>query len=182
MSRHLSVKYVISLYFTNEIEAFQFLEIRLSINSEFKQRRFWATHENRKGAFFSFNKPWRYQIFIVKIAAQDCKKSPSGSRASLKNVACLSSLVPRWTNLVPRASPIFVAKSPGEELHLPSSTSRDIPKSDILSESSLPIKQFLAAKSRWIQFLLSKYSIPEAASTLNLIRFLVFRWAPFLRR
>ena len=38
MSRHLLVKYVISQYFTNEIVAFQFLEIRLSINSEFKQR------------------------------------------------------------------------------------------------------------------------------------------------
>ena len=30
---------------------------------------------------------------LFKIAAQDCKKCPSGSRASLKNVACLSSLV-----------------------------------------------------------------------------------------
>lgn len=40
MSRHLSVKYDISQYFTNEIVDFQFLEIRLSINSEFKQRRF----------------------------------------------------------------------------------------------------------------------------------------------
>ena len=29
------MKYVISQYFTNEIVAFQFLEIRLSINSEF---------------------------------------------------------------------------------------------------------------------------------------------------
>ena len=34
------MKYDISQYFTNEIVAFQFLEIRLSINSEFKQRRF----------------------------------------------------------------------------------------------------------------------------------------------
>ena len=33
---------------------------------EFKQRRFWATHVNRKSTFFSFNMPWRYQICIAK--------------------------------------------------------------------------------------------------------------------
>ena len=33
---------------------------------ELRQRRFGATHVNRKWAFFSFNKPWRYHIFIPK--------------------------------------------------------------------------------------------------------------------
>ena len=71
-------------------------------NREFNKRRFWATHVNRKWAFFSFNMPWRYQICIAKcfyfhrddltkhlfkITAQECKKSSSGWRASLKNVA-----------------------------------------------------------------------------------------------
>ena len=35
-------------------------------NREFNKRRFWATHVNRKWAFFSFNIPWRYQICIAK--------------------------------------------------------------------------------------------------------------------
>ena len=34
--------------------------------SEFKQRHFWATHINRKWAFFSVNKPWRHQICSAK--------------------------------------------------------------------------------------------------------------------
>ena len=69
-----------------------------SLFREFKQRRFWAKHLNRKWAFFSFNKPWRYHICIatclnsyrddlrknlLKITAQECKKSTSGWRASL---------------------------------------------------------------------------------------------------
>ena len=72
------------------------------VNRELKQRRFWATHVNRKWAFFSFSKPLRYRICIAKclnsyrddllkdlfkITTQVCKKSISGSRASLKNVA-----------------------------------------------------------------------------------------------
>ena len=67
-----------------------------------KQRRFWETHVNRKWAFFSFSKPLRYRICIAKclnsyrddllkdlfkITTQVCKKSISGSRALLKNVA-----------------------------------------------------------------------------------------------
>ena len=32
-------------------------------NREFKQRRFWATHVNRKWSIFPFNTPWRYQIW-----------------------------------------------------------------------------------------------------------------------
>ena len=69
---------------------------------ELKQRRFWATHVNRKWTFFSFSKPLRYLIYIAKcpnsyrddlpknlfkITAQVCKTSISGWRASLKNVA-----------------------------------------------------------------------------------------------
>ena len=57
---------------------------------ELKQRRFWTTHVNRKWAFFSFNKPWRYHICIAKCrhshgddlskilfktTAQECKQS-----------------------------------------------------------------------------------------------------------
>lgn len=42
-----------------------------------------------------------------------------------------------------------------------SSSSRDMPKSLILIWFSYPIKQFRAAKSRWIQFFDSKYRIPN---------------------
>ena len=45
---------------------------------EFKQRRFWATHVNRKWTFFSFKIPWRYQIFfafIETICSKVCSKS-----------------------------------------------------------------------------------------------------------
>ena len=35
-------------------------------NREFKQQSFWATHVNRKWAFFSFHLSWRYQICIAK--------------------------------------------------------------------------------------------------------------------
>ena len=64
----------------------------LSVLRELKQRRFWVTHVNRKGAVFSFNMPWRYQIcmarcfyayrddltkHLFKITAQECKKSTS---------------------------------------------------------------------------------------------------------
>ena len=67
-----------------------------------KHQRFWATYANRKWAFFSYYMPWRRQICVAKflcsyrddllknlfkIAAQVCKKSTSGWRASLKNVA-----------------------------------------------------------------------------------------------
>ena len=67
-----------------------------------KHQRFWATYGNRKWAFFSYYVPWRRQICIAKflcsyrddllknlfkITAQVCKKSTSGWRASLKNVA-----------------------------------------------------------------------------------------------
>ena len=67
-----------------------------------KQQLFWATHVNRKWAFFSLNMPWHGQICIakclysfrddlpknlLKITAQVCKKSTSGWPALLKNVA-----------------------------------------------------------------------------------------------
>ena len=39
---------------------------RLEAIREIKQRRFWTTHVNRKWAFSSFNKPWRYRIYIAK--------------------------------------------------------------------------------------------------------------------
>ena len=69
---------------------------------ELNQRRFWATFLNRKWAIFYFNMPWCSQICmamclysyrddltkrLLKITAQVRKKSTSGSRASLKNVA-----------------------------------------------------------------------------------------------
>ena len=71
-------------------------------NRELKQRCFWATDINRKWAFFSFSKPWRYRIYIAKclnsyrddlpknlfkIMAQECKTSTSSWRVSLKSVA-----------------------------------------------------------------------------------------------
>ena len=52
--------------------------------------------------------------------------------------------------------------SPSETVY--SSSSRDIPKSDILTVFFSPTRQFLAAKSRWMQFFDSKYCIPAAAS------------------
>ena len=33
---------------------------------EFKQKRFWAVHVNRKWSIFPFNMPWRYQICTLK--------------------------------------------------------------------------------------------------------------------
>ena len=74
----------------------------LEDNRELKYQRFWATHVNRKWAFFSFKMLWHHQICIAKslyyyrdglpkslfkITAQECKKSTSGWHASLKNVA-----------------------------------------------------------------------------------------------
>ena len=38
----------------------------LSVNREFKQRSFWATHLNWKWAFFSVDMPGCYQIYIAK--------------------------------------------------------------------------------------------------------------------
>ena len=79
--------------------------LTVTVFMEFKQRRFWATQVNQKWAFFSFNMPWRYQICIArcldsyrddlhknlfKITAREFKRSTSGSRASLKNVAGLA--------------------------------------------------------------------------------------------
>jgi len=78
------------------------LDTKVLLSWELKQRRFWATHVNRKWAFFSFSKTSRYRICIAKclnsyrddlpknlfkITAKVCKKSISGWRASLKNVA-----------------------------------------------------------------------------------------------
>lgn len=42
-----------------------------------------------------------------------------------------------------------------------SSSSLDIPKSDIFTEVSKSTKQFLAAKSLWMQFFDSRYRIPK---------------------
>lgn len=45
-----------------------------------------------------------------------------------------------------------------------SSSSLDIPKSDILTTLFSPTRQFRAARSRWMQFFSSKYCIPADAS------------------
>ena len=65
-----------------------------------KQRRFWATHVNRKWSLLHFYMPWRWQICIAKFlfsykdhlpesfnqtTPQWCKKSTSGWLSSLKN-------------------------------------------------------------------------------------------------
>ena len=80
----------------------QVVNVEQEVIRELKQRRFWATHVNRKWAFFSFSKTLRYRIYIAKclnsyrddllknlfkITAKVCKKSISRWRASLKNVA-----------------------------------------------------------------------------------------------
>ena len=72
------------------------------LSRELKHQRFWATYVNKKWAFSSYYMPWRRQICIAKflcsyrdgllknlfkITAQVSKKSISGWRASLKNVA-----------------------------------------------------------------------------------------------
>ena len=66
-----------------------------------QQRRFWATHVNRKWVLFAFHMTWHYQICtsksvfshrdnlpenLLKSTPQDCKTSTSGWRVSLKNV------------------------------------------------------------------------------------------------
>ena len=80
---------------------------------ELKQRRFWATHVNRKWAFFSFNIPWRYQICIAKYLYSYWDELPENSEKLLLSNAkrplpvdvrrskrpCLSSLEFVW---VPR--------------------------------------------------------------------------------
>lgn len=50
-----------------------------------------------------------------------------------------------------------------------SSSSRDIPKSDILTVFSNPMRQFRAAKSRWMQFFDSKYRIPGMREKIQLL-------------
>ena len=65
------------------------------------ERRFWATHVNRKWGDFRFNIPWLYQMCIAKglhsykdnspenlgvTTVQECKMSTSGWHSSLKNV------------------------------------------------------------------------------------------------
>ena len=69
-------------------------------NRELKQRRFWATHVNRKSGSLPFYMPRHWQICIAKClfsykenliesfnrtTAQWCKKSTSGWRPLLKN-------------------------------------------------------------------------------------------------
>ena len=71
-----------------KLDSFVFQKPLWLDNRELKQRRFWAKHVNRKRAFFSSNKPWRYCICIAKwlnscsddlpknlfkITAQECK-------------------------------------------------------------------------------------------------------------
>lgn len=46
------------------------------------------------------------------------------------------------------------------DLPIYSSSSRDIPKSEILTIFSVPMRQFLAAKSRCMQFFDSRYRMP----------------------
>ena len=68
---------------------------------ELKQRRFWATHVNRKWGLLPFYMPGHYQICIAKFlfsykddlpesfnqtTTQCCKKSTSGWRPSLKTL------------------------------------------------------------------------------------------------
>ena len=77
-----------------------------------------VTHVNRKWAFFSFNKPWRYRICIAKclnsyrdnspkhlfkITDQECKKSTFGWRASKLPIFCRASFLP--TRLTAPGSP-----------------------------------------------------------------------------
>ena len=71
------------------------------VNRELKQRRFWATHVNRKWVLFPSNMPWRYWICTVislcsqrdglpenlaNTTTQECTKSTPGWRVLLKNV------------------------------------------------------------------------------------------------
>ena len=73
---------------------------RIPDKRELKQRRFWATHVNRKWGLLPFYMPGHYQICIAEFlfsykddlpkgfnqtTAQRCKKSTSGWRTSLKN-------------------------------------------------------------------------------------------------
>ena len=44
-----------------------FTVLTFRVFRKFKQGRFWATHVNRKWAFFSFNMPWRYQICMLRV-------------------------------------------------------------------------------------------------------------------
>ena len=44
-----------------------FTVLTFGVFRKFKQGRFWATHVNRKWAFFSFNMPWRYQICMLRV-------------------------------------------------------------------------------------------------------------------
>lgn len=48
-----------------------------------------------------------------------------------------------------------------------SSSSRDIPKSDIFTMFSAPMRQFLAARSRWMQFFDSRYRMPKNEMKFN---------------
>ena len=77
----------------------------------------------------------------------------------LKFFAPSASFAPLWMINVKL---IKTCLSPSETVY--SSSSRDIPKSDILTVFFSPTRQFLAAKSRWMQFFDSKYCIPAAAS------------------
>ena len=80
---------------------------------ELKQRRFWATHVNRKWGFLPFYMPWRYQIFIAKFlfsfkddlpesfnqaTAQWCKVHFRLTSVAQKR-CCLSSLKRRSTKI-----------------------------------------------------------------------------------
>ena len=96
------------IYFTKNISWHQMpqnssVSIRSPLTRSFrelKQRRFWATHVNRKWGLLPFYMPGHYQICIAEFlfsykddlpkgfnqtTAQCCKKSTSGWRPSLKN-------------------------------------------------------------------------------------------------
>ena len=68
---------------------------------------------------------------------------------------------------------------PAETMYIPPSSSRLIPKSEILRMSSSPTRQFRAARSRWIQLFDSKYAIPLAASVHIKHSFCFVWWPPF---
>ena len=77
-----------------------------SLLLELMQRRFWATHVNRKSILFLLKLPWCYQICILKClyyytdnlfknwgkppSKNAKKKTTNGWRASLKKRLCLS--------------------------------------------------------------------------------------------
>ena len=92
-----------------------------------KHRRFWTTRVNRKWGLFPLNMPWRHQICIAKcllsyrddlrknlfkITAEECKKSTSGWRSSLKTsllTARFSETCKLWSSKAAFTTAFFAA-------------------------------------------------------------------------